>query len=365
MSVALLQAENQRLRTQLEAMMHEARLNQAKMRRFDLLERKVIGATSLAALIDTLLVEYKALFELDEVTLALIDPEYEAASLLNSQTAAGKVSAGLVFLDSDQKLETLYGRGARPILSGVAPSHDFLFDEAAAGLASVALLPLILHGRLRGSLNLGSHDPERFVAGNSTDFLARLASLVAVCLENALVNERLKLVGLTDILTGVRNRRYFESRCLEEVMAARRNQTPLVCMFLDVDKFKNLNDTLGHQAGDVVLSYVARLIKAQLRGSDVVARYGGEEFVVLMPATPLQSGLETAERIRSIVAAQSVPVKAQEAVRVTISIGVSMLPLLPGPAEPAALAADLVSRADKALYQAKETGRNRVVSAER
>ena len=173
-----------------------------------------------------------------------------------------------------------------------------------------------------------------------------------------------ELAGLTDALTGVHNRRYFESRCLEEVVAARRSGAPLVCMFLDVDHFKKLNDTLGHQAGDEVLGYVARLIKAQLRGSDVVARYGGEEFVVLLPATPLQAGLETAERIRRIVAAQSVPAKTQETIRVTVSIGVSMLNTPTAAAqEPGALVADMVSRADKALYEAKATGRNRVMSA--
>ncbi len=363
LSVALLQAENLRLRAQLDAMMREARLNETKMRRFDLLERKVIGAASFAALVQTLLLDYKALFELDVVTLALIDPEYEAATILGSQTISGAAHGGLVFLDGAQPLEALYAGGTSPLLSTFEASHEFLFPEGANGLASVALLPLVHHGKRMGSLNLGSNDPGRFVAGNSTDFLARLASLAAVCLESALATERLKLVGLTDILTGVHNRRYFESRCLEEVTAARRNGTPLVCMFLDVDKFKRLNDTLGHQAGDEVLRYVAKLIKVQLRGSDVVARYGGEEFVVLLPATPHPAGLETAERIRRIIAAQSVPLKTPEAVRVTISIGVSMLALAPGPAEAADLAADLVSRADKALYEAKETGRNRVVSA--
>lgn len=361
LSVALLQAENQRLRTQLDTVMREARLNQAKMRRFDWLERKVIGAASLAALIETLLFDYKLQFELDAVSLALLDPTHETATLLSGQSSA--VADGLVFLDREQKLRALYAGGAKPILSPLEASHGFLFEENTRGLASVALLPLMHRGQLIGSLNQGSRDPERFVTGSSTDFLERLASLVAVCLESALATERLKLVGLTDILTGVHNRRYFESRCLEEVTAARRNETPLVCMFLDVDKFKNLNDTLGHQAGDEVLRYVAKLIKVQLRGSDVVARYGGEEFVVLLPSTSNKSGLETAERIRRVIAAQTVPIKGSDVVRATISIGVSMLQPLPAPAEPSALVADMIARADKALYEAKEAGRNRVVSA--
>lgn len=359
LSLAVLQAENQRLRNRLEAMLNEARLNQEKMRRFDQLERKVIGAASLAALIDTLLIEYKSLFELDAITLALVDPLYEVGRVLGD---AEHMAAGLQFLDSDVELQSLYAGTGQPQLAGFDEVPAFLFEDAPSGLASVALLPLLHHGRFIGSLNLGSRDAQRFVAGSSTDFLERLAALVAVCLDSALVTERLKLAGLTDVLTGVHNRRYFESRCLEEVLAARRNGQPLVCMFIDVDHFKKLNDTLGHQAGDEVLRYVANLVKVQLRGSDVVTRYGGEEFVVLLPATPGLAGLETAERIRRIVSAQSVPARVREAVRVTISIGVAML-LLPEEGDAAVLAADMIARADKALYEAKESGRNRVVMA--
>lgn len=360
LSLAVLQAENQRLRNRLEAMLNEARLNQEKMRRFDQLERKVIGAASLAALIDTLLIEYKSLFELDAITLALVDPLYEVGRVLGDSEHMAK---GLLFLDSDVELQSLYAGTGQPQLAGFDEVPAFLFEDAPSGLASVALLPLLHHGRFIGSLNLGSRDAQRFVAGSSTDFLERLAALVAVCLDSALATERLKLAGLTDVLTGVHNRRYFESRCLEEVLAARRNGQPLVCMFIDVDHFKKLNDTLGHQAGDEVLRYVANLVKVQLRGSDVVARYGGEEFVVLLPATPALAGLETAERIRRIVSAQSVPARVREAVRVTISIGVAMLRTLPEESDAAVLAADMIARADKALYEAKESGRNRVVMA--
>lgn len=357
LSVALLQAENQRLRQQLESLLNEARLNQDKMRRFDQLERQLVAAPTLAALIDVLLREYKTLFQLDTVTLALVDPEHEARALLGDTAPVD----GLLLLENEQALQALFGDSARPLLSAPQAAHDALFEGQSVAPTSVALLPLVQRGQFIGSLNLGSCDAQRFVASSSTDFLARLAALVAVCLHNALATERLKLAGLTDALTGVHNRRYFESRCLEEVQAARRNKLPLVCMFFDVDRFKNLNDTLGHPAGDQVLRYVARLIKVQLRGSDVVARYGGEEFVVLLPATPLPSGLETAERIRRIVAAQSVPVAGQGDAHVTVSIGVSLLNAEGPGTDAAQLAADMIARADQAVYAAKQGGRNRVV----
>ena len=357
LSVALLQAENQRLKQQLEGLLHEARLNQDKLRRFDQLERQLLAAPTLAALVGTLLQDYPRLFQLDGVTLALVDPAHELRGLLGDEA----VAAGLLLLPDPGRLQALYGTDAGPVLAAAEVRHDFLFEGAVPPPASVALLPLVRQGQYLGSLNLASCDARRFAADSSTDFLARLAALVALCLHNALAGERLKLAGLTDALTGVHNRRYFEARCLEEVQAARRRQLPLVCMFLDVDRFKQLNDTLGHPAGDQVLRYVARLIKVQLRGSDVMARYGGEEFVVLLPATTLHSGLDTAERIRRVVAAQSVPLDGQGDARVTVSIGVALLDLTGTPAEPAGLAAAMIARADAAVYAAKQAGRNQVV----
>ncbi len=359
LSVALLLAENRRLQAQLDTLMTEARLNQDKLRRFDQLERKVIGAASLAELVATLLVDYPALFDLDAVTLALVDGQYEVARILGE---SGASPARLVLLSSEEPLQVLYAAGKRPLLGPGHAAQAFLFEGLAGTPGSVALLPLVHRGACIGSLNLASADPARFAAGSSTDFLERLAALVAVCLDSALATERLKLAGLTDALTGVHNRRYFEARCLEEVQAARRSKLPLVCLMLDVDHFKRINDTHGHPAGDAVLRYVARLIRAQLRGSDVVARYGGEEFVLLLPATPLNAALDTAERIRRVIAAQTMPVRASEALRITVSIGAA---LLNGEGDPdsGALAAVLVQQADQALYAAKQGGRNRVLAA--
>ncbi len=357
LSVSLLQAENQRLRAQLDELMAEARLNQDKLRRFDRLERQLIAAASLAELLQILLVDYPARFELDGVSLVLVDAQHEVTHLLGEGGATPPER--LLLLHSDQPLQQLYTGGARPLLGPPIPAHDYLLEGQSTAPASVALLPLVHRGAFIGSLSLCSREASRFAAGSSTDFLERLAALVAVCLDSALATERLKLAGLTDGLTGVHNRRYFEARCLEEVQAARRSRLPLVCLLLDVDHFKRINDTHGHPAGDAVLRYVARLIRAQLRGSDVVARYGGEEFVLLLPATPLAAALETAERIRRAIAAQSMPVA--EPLRISVSIGAAQLLEEPAELPVATLAAALVQRADQALYAAKQGGRDRVV----
>lgn len=357
-----LQFENYSLRQQLEALLSEARRNEDKMRRFDQLERSLIGARSLTELLHVLLVDYQAAFDIEFVSLALLDEEYEAARILEASTGSAAVP-GLLLLQSDDLLTPLCANGQATCLCVFdARRHGPLFDAPAGAIVSVALLPLVRQGKLIGSLQLGSAVAERYDAAAGTDFLDRLAAIVAFCLESALTQERLKRVGLTDSLTGVQNRRYFEHRCLVEISQAQRHRQPLACMFLDIDKFKRINDSHGHQSGDVVLRGVAEVIQAQLRASDTIARYGGEEFVVLLPQTAALHAQEIAERIRVAVAAQAFRSQSDQTVPVTISIGLAMLPLDAAASEPAAQAEMLIATADRALYQAKHGGRNRVVS---
>ena len=357
-----LQFENYSLRQQLEALLSEARRNEDKMRRFDQLERSLIGARSLTELLHVLLVDYQAAFDIEFVSLALLDEEYEAARILEASTGSAAVP-GLLLLQSDDLLTPLCANGQATCLCVFdARRHGPLFDAPAGAIVSVALLPLVRQGKLIGSLQLGSAVAERYDAAAGTDFLDRLAAIVAFCLESALTQERLKRVGLTDSLTGVQNRRYFEHRCLVEISQARRHRQPLACMFLDIDKFKRINDSYGHQSGDVVLRGVADVIQVQLRASDTIARYGGEEFVVLLPQTAALHAQEIAERIRVAVAAQAFRSQSDQTVPVTISIGLAMLPLDAAASEPAVQAEMLIATADRALYQAKHGGRNRVVS---
>jgi diguanylate cyclase (GGDEF)-like protein len=176
-------------------------------------------------------------------------------------------------------------------------------------------------------------------------------------------SERLKLAGLTDALTGVPNRRYFEHRCQVEISQARRYRHALACMFLDIDRFKRINDTHGHQTGDEVLRSVAGVIQSQLRASDTIARYGGEEFVVLLPQSEMHHARQIAERIRRSIEENQFKGHSGQAIKVTLSIGLSMLPAELPSGETQQQAERLIAAADQALYQAKNGGRNRVVCA--
>lgn len=357
-----LRSENHSLRQQLEALLREARQNEDKMRRFDQLQRQLIGADSLPELIGLLLSEYKQAFGVEFVTLALLDREYEVARILECGKGRDVIGEGLTLHQAIDPLMTMYPDVGIPYLGPFEPSsHQSLFNAQEGEITSVALLPLTRHGALIGSLNFGSASPSRYVAGCGTDFLERLSEVIAICLESALSQERLKLVGLTDALTGVQNRRYFEHRCQAEIGQARRYKHSLACMFLDIDKFKYINDTYGHQKGDDVLKRVAEVIKSQLREGDTIARYGGEEFVVLLPQADTNHACQIAERIRNSVAEAELYADSGAEIRLTISIGLAMLPIENGTPENSQLAEQLVAAADKALYQAKHGGRNQVI----
>ena len=171
-------------------------------------------------------------------------------------------------------------------------------------------------------------------------------------------NERWKRLAVSDGLTGLYNHRYFQERWRREVQRARRYNETLSLMVIDVDRFKNFNDTMGHPQGDVLLKEMATLLTRSVREVDLVARYGGEEFVIVLPNTPRDDAAVLAQRVRSLVAQH--PFKhrdVQPTGRLTISVGVSAFP------DDGADASEVIIAADKALYRAKDGGRDRVMVA--
>jgi two-component system cell cycle response regulator len=168
--------------------------------------------------------------------------------------------------------------------------------------------------------------------------------------------EQLRIQATHDSLTGLFNRRAIEEALDREATRCRREKKPVGVILADVDHFKLINDTYGHQAGDAVLQEIARRMSASLRAYDSVGRYGGEEFLVVVPGSDLAAAAELAERLRQGIAAQ--PVSTDSAmIPVTVSLGVAVSVDQPGGLE------DLLRRADEALYAAKDRGRNRVETA--
>jgi diguanylate cyclase (GGDEF)-like protein len=184
-----------------------------------------------------------------------------------------------------------------------------------------------------------------------------IAEHVALTITNIRLRDELRSQSIRDPLTELYNRRYMEETFERECRRAQRKGHSLAVIILDVDHFKALNDSHGHEAGDVVLAQLGKTLRDNVRAGDVSCRYGGEEFVVIMPEVDLKNALERAESLRA--RAEHLATGYQgNTLRITISLGVAMYP------DHGETPEALISAADAALYAAKRAGRNRVMCAE-
>jgi diguanylate cyclase (GGDEF)-like protein len=320
----------------------------------------LLQADDLESLLREMLLGLRASYGLEYVSVVLCDPDHDIRHLLFAHGTPTDGFENLVMVESLTGMAPQYVALRQPWLGAYTACDHQLIFPGASGLASIALIPLLHRQQLIGSINLGSADPERFTRGHAADFLAHLGVIASFCVENTVNRARLLRSGFTDVLTGWHNRRYLQVRIKEELARARRDQSQLVCLMLDIDHFKRVNDTWGHAAGDAVLQELANRIDIQVRGSDVAVRYGGEEFVILLPDTNINLGVKIAERIREAVSAQEYELPNGESIKVTASIGVAGIIPDKDADDLKTIGEALVAHADVALYQAKSEGRDRV-----
>ncbi len=219
---------------------------------------------------------------------------------------------------------------------------------------SLACLPLVIKQRLVGTLNLHKDDLDAF-SEQDLKLIQAIGNQAAIAIENAQLYEKTRVLSNTDELTALANRRHFQGVLKREVDQAKRYNTTFSLIMLDVDHFKQYNDTHGHLAGDLVLKQVATILLQNTRGIDLVARFGGEEFVVLLPRTDEKGALATGEKLRQCVHDEAIAgmESSQPLGRLTLSLGIAIYP------QHSKDIFDLLNMADQALYQAKSSGRNR------
>ncbi len=226
-------------------------------------------------------------------------------------------------------------------------------------------VPMIGQGEVLGMLHLSFSGPEPEQRTDEhyrrLESMERLAMTVADHLSLALANlklrERLQEMSVRDPLTGLYNRRYMQETLEREIKRAHRDSKPIGIIMLDVDHFKSVNDTHGHNAGDLVLKTLARFLGNNLRGEDVACRYGGEEFILIMPGLSLKDSEAKAERMRHEIESTLQVQYLDNPISITVSIGVAAFPEHGGHADP------LISIVDAAMYEAKKRGRNRIARA--
>jgi diguanylate cyclase (GGDEF)-like protein len=223
--------------------------------------------------------------------------------------------------------------------------------------AMVVAAPIYSQGRMQAVMSVYRTDRDRPFSKNDVDTVLFLAEQGGVAIENVTLHEEAQRLSLTDGLTGVWNRRYFQMHFRQTLATAVRFERPFSVLIMDLDHFKRVNDTHGHQRGDAVLVEFAQRVNDVLREVDTFARYGGEEFVCLLSETDFSGAVTTAEKIIDTVSSEAFGEPGEEPVRLTVSIGVSSYP------QHGASFSALVEAADQALYEAKQAGRDRVVVA--
>lgn len=294
-------------------------------------------------------------------------------------THAGRMmgaAAGAMYLVRPQKAElyreasynlTNRARGGvrkpdeEPLRSAVAAMRPLVIkldDRTAPGLEQgghpehALVVPIQRSGELMGAMELYLN-AWREIDDDQADLLNGVAAQAAIAIRHAQLFEAQEENALTDELTKLPNRRALAQNFLQETQRARRHHNPIAFLMIDLDHFKQVNDTFGHLNGDAVLAELAQILKTSARESDVCARYGGEEFALILHETTEQGAHVLAERIRAKVAAATFP----GGLKLTISVGVAAT-------EEPSLFTQLIDRADQALYAAKQGGRNQVQIAD-
>ncbi|HVE45900.1 MAG TPA: GGDEF domain-containing protein [Acidimicrobiales bacterium] len=326
----------------------ELRRGKGELRALAAMAERMARTRQRVPLVEALIDGVTATFEFRRVAV-IVEDGGTFRSFVRADGASGvQEVASAASCDAVMGSRTEPGRAV--LRRALEPARDPLLCAALPGAANVVVVPLVVDGHLVGALaaerggGATAHMTRRTV-----DLLAQFATHATLALRAAALQAEVERLADTDGLTGLANRRVFQLALSRELALAQRRGEPCTLVLLDVDHFKAVNDTHGHQAGDEVLRRVGLAMADTVRGTDIAARYGGEEFAVILPACSTAEAGPVAERFRAAVAAHA------GEIAVTVSAGVATYP------RDAADEGSLVAAADHALYRAKRTGRDRVV----
>ena len=315
---------------------------------------KAISLLSLEQISSVLIDRLPSVFSIDYFTLFLYDqdkrklnlmchnhPEIESSfpiSLSSSPIMEAAVLRGQYIREQDFSTSSYY-RGA---------------DNPLFKKGYFVSIPLMIEKEVVGVLNINDVDQDSFNVGD-LGFILNLSELIAMSISNAVLYEQTKKLAVTDGLTGISNRPNMEQSLLSEFERSKRYNSPLSVVLLDVDHFKDVNDSYGHQKGDEILVTFASILKKFCRANDIAARYGGEEFLMILPQSNAQGAFKIAERVREEIMKMSF-VGNDSKFSVTTSCGVAELNR-----DYMKNTDQLINVADNAMYEAKNSGRNKTI----
>lgn len=333
--------------TKIKEIIKTVNQNQEIAQKFFEIETSVLSILNFKDFLERLLTEIQDKMEIPYVWVSLIEGS-DLADMLQKSATSEILKQRTNLIERDSFLKVI-NNSVEPILAnyGLAAFHALLPRDHNYRIQSLAIAPLTLDGRIVGSLNQADGSSFRYRPDMDATLLKRLATIASICLSNVMAHERLDFLASRDSLTGLLNRRVLEQIIRREFDRALRYRTPLTVVFLDVDGFKTVNDTYGHDAGDEVLKFVAAELQSMSRASDIVARFAGDEFVIILPNTPVVEASEFATRLQTFFVNHPLTISGAP-VRVSVSYGLSHME------DGAYDAMSLLKRADKMLYRAKQ-----------
>ena len=284
-------------------------------------------------------------------------PDIDRLELLNSKGYNLSDLDGL-FMDKKDPLLAYFADKKLPVkLSSVTKKCKNSPGLARLKSLDIQLItPISVQNKVEGIICLGQRVKRRAYEELELEHVSILSNIISIAVSNATLYYEVEQLSYTDGMTDLHNFRYFELRLKEEVSRHKRTKNGLSMLFLDVDNFKNYNDTVGHPAGDEVLRKLSAVLRDTVRENDLVARYGGEEFAVILPAVGKAGAAILAERIReNIEKTYFEHEEIQPLGKVTVSIGIASLP------DDGETDKELLNASDVALYAAKKEGRNQVM----
>jgi diguanylate cyclase (GGDEF)-like protein len=323
--------------------------NEEVARKFFEIETSILSIHNFRDLFERLLTEIHEKFSVPHVWVAMTE-DNDVYRLLDRMTPANTFGERLRVIDT-KVFGELVGDGASPILinEGLDRFAALLPEGAKYPLESLAVVPLTYDGKAIGSLTLGDSSPERYAPGMEVGLLRQLSVKVSICLSNVMAHERLAMLAFRDPLTDLLNRRVMEQVLRREFDRARRYGTELAIVFLDIDRFKAINDRYGHDMGDEVLKWVGNRLLAMSRQSDVVARFAGDEFIVILPNTIADRAYRFVDRLQTFFLSTHLA-HDEKVIPVSVSCGISTMADA-GMTDAIAM----LKKADERLYQSKNS----------
>lgn len=326
--------------------------NEKIAQKFNEIEISILSILNFQDFFERLLFEIADKFNIPYIWISIIE-DSSIARQLQGRSESETLQSCMAFVKQDRFLSII--KEQTPVLAddNLHLFKDLMPVTLTAPLGSLAIAPITLDGKLVGSINQADINPKRFEPGIDTSLLEQLAQKVSLCLSNVTAHEQLKFLAFHDPLTGLFNRGVFQRIIDREFLRAKRYHDELSLIFMDLDDFKAINDTVGHSGGDQALCYLAQTLILLKREPDVVSRFAGDEFVMILPSTQTSQAEQFIKRIHDYLEAHPMTIHGKE-ITIRISHGTAGIADA-GVSDPDSL----VKLADTRMYQQKAQKKNR------